>query len=122
MPEIPPQISEFEEIKQKKVEITTKEAKEILDLDPYAVLIDVREESEWQAGHAKNAILLPKSSFEWEIRKRFSDKNKTIIMYCAGGYRSLITCETAQNIGYKNVYSLIGGYRSIVASGWEVNR
>ena len=48
----------------------------------------------------------------------FPDPKTEIIMYCGGGFRSALTCDTAQKIGYRNVHSLIGGCKGMVAAGW----
>jgi 3-mercaptopyruvate sulfurtransferase SseA len=42
-------------------------------------------------------------------------------MYCGGGYRSALACDMAQKMGYKNVYSLIGGYKGLLKAGWPMN-
>jgi rhodanese-related sulfurtransferase len=43
-------------------------------------------------------------------------------MYCGGGYRSILACDAAQRMGYRNVWSLIGGYKDLVANRWPVER
>jgi rhodanese-related sulfurtransferase len=86
------------------------------------VLLDVREDSEWQAGHAAEAVHLGKGILERDLEKLYPDTNTEIIMYCGGGYRSALTCEAAQKMGYKKVYSLIGGYKGLVAAGWTIKK
>ena len=78
-----------------------------------ASLIDVREDSEWQAGHAKGAKHMGRGIIERDIVQTFPDKNTEIILYCGGGYRSILTAESIQKMGYTNVKSMIGGWR-----GW----
>lgn len=102
------------------VEITVAEARARLASDPKAVLLDVREESEWQAGHAAEARHLGKGILERDIEKLFPDKEAELIMYCGGGFRSALTCDAAQKMGYKNVRSLIGGYKGMVVAGWSM--
>lgn len=101
-------------------EITVVEAREHLAANPAAALVDVREDTEWAAGHAKEAHHLGKGILERDIEQRFPDKSAEIIMYCGGGFRSALTCDASQKIGYTNVRSLIGGYKGMVAAGWEM--
>ena len=58
---------------------------------------------------------------ERDIETKFPDRNQELIMYCGGGFRSALTCDMAQKMGYKNVYSLIGGYKALVKAGWLIN-
>src|SRR5689334_14143803 len=86
-------------------EITIEQAKERLAKNPKAILLDVREDSEWAKGHAAQAQHLGKGVLERDIEKMFPDTNAEIIMYCGGGFRSALTAEVAQRMGYKNVAS-----------------
>lgn len=108
------------EVRLKISELTVAEARARLTANPKAALIDVREESEWAAGHAIEAIHLGKGVLERDIEKRFPDVKTELIMYCGGGYRSALTAEVAQRMGYRNVHSLIGGYRALVAANWPM--
>ena len=88
--------------------------------DPKVVLLDVREDHEWQAGHAAQAVHLGKGILERDLEKLYPDKNTEIVMYCGGGFRSALTCDAAQKMGYRRVSSLIGGYKRLVAAEWPV--
>lgn len=101
-------------------EITIEQAKQILAANPKAVLMDVREDHEWQKGHAAEAVHLGKGILERDIEKAHPDFNAEIIMYCGGGYRSVLTADAAQKIGYTKVYSLIGGYKGLASAGWPM--
>lgn len=101
-------------------EITLEEARARLARNPAAILIDVREDSEWAAGRAAEAKHLGKGVLERDIEKQFPDPNTEMIMYCGGGYRSALTCEVAQRMGYRNVASLMGGYKAMVQAGWPM--
>ena len=101
-------------------EVTLDEARQHLAANPKAVLIDVREDSEWQNGHATQAVHLGKGVFERDIEKLVPDTDAEIIMYCGGGYRSVLTCDVAQRMGYRNVSSLVGGYKALVAAQWPM--
>ena len=101
-------------------EISLEDARARLAANPKAVLIDVREDSEWAAGHASEARHLGKGVLERDIEATFPDTSTELIMYCGGGFRSALTCDVAQRIGYKNVYSLAGGYKAMVKAGWPM--
>ncbi|MGA3283690.1 MAG: rhodanese-like domain-containing protein [Verrucomicrobiota bacterium] len=99
-------------------EISIEQARARLAQNPKAVLIDVREDHEWQKGHAVEAVHLGKGILERDLEKMFPDPKTEIIMYCGGGFRSALTCDAAQKMGHRNVHSLIGGYKGMVAAGW----
>ncbi len=109
-----------EEARPRIKELTIDQARERLKNDPQAVLMDVREDHEWHQGHAVEAVHLGKGILERDIEARFPDKNRQIIMYCGGGYRSALTADAAQKIGYTNVFSLIGGYKGLVQANWPM--
>jgi rhodanese-related sulfurtransferase len=108
------------EAKKNISEISVAEARARLGANPGIVLMDVREDHEWTAGHASEAVHLGKGIFERDLEKLYPDKNTQIIMYCGGGFRSALTCDAAQKMGYRNVASVIGGYKGLVAVGWPV--
>lgn len=110
------------EVRPRIKEITIDEARARLAQNPKAILIDVREDGEWAAGHAAEAKHLGKGVLERDIEKQYPDSNAEIIMYCGGGFRSALTCDVAQRMGYKNVSSLIGGYKAMVQAGWPMTK
>jgi len=99
-------------------EISVDQTRAWLKKDPKVVLLDVREDAEWDAGHAAEAVHLGRGVLERDIEKRFPDVNTEIIMYCGGGYRSALACDVAQKMGYRSVHSLIGGYKALKQAGW----
>ena len=101
-------------------EITVPQARERLAQNPRAVLLDVREDQEWQQQHAVEARHLGKGILERDLETTFPDPDAEIIMYCGGGFRSVLTCAAAQKMGYRNVHSLIGGFRALQAAGWPL--
>lgn len=109
-----------DEAKPRVHEVTIDELRERLQANPEAIVIDVREDHEWDKGHAKEARHLGKGILERDLETEFTDKDAEIIMYCGGGYRSILTCDAAQKMGYTNVHSLIGGYKGLVAANWEM--
>jgi rhodanese-related sulfurtransferase len=101
-------------------ELDLEQARERLAKNPQAVLMDVREDLEWQKGHAQEAVHLGKGVLERDIEQMFPDPNREIIMYCGGGYRSVLTAHVAQQMGYRNVFSLKGGYKALVQAQWPM--
>lgn len=76
-------------------------------------LVDVREDHEWQRGHIKGARHLGRGILERDIEKTIPDKDREIILYCGGGFRSALSADNLQKMGYRNVASMDGGFR-----GW----
>ena len=91
-------------VKEISVEETLKKVKN------GANLIDVREDNEWNDGHADGAIHLGRGIIERDIVGKFPDKNADLILYCGGGYRSALAADNLQKMGYTNVLSMIGGW------------
>ena len=59
---------------------------------------------------------------ERDIEKEYPDPDAEMILYCGGGYRSLLSADVAQRMGYRNVWSLIGGYKGMVQAQWPVSK
>ena len=85
-----------------------------------ATLIDVREDHEWAAGHAKDAEHIGRGVIERDIVFKHPDKAEEIILYCGGGYRSALAADNLQRMGYTNVLSLAGGWTAWQESGAPV--
>lgn len=103
-------------------ELNLAQARARLAANPDALLIDVREESEWAAGHAVEAQHLGKGIFERDLEAKFPVKDRELILYCGGGFRSALTADAAQKMGYTNVWSLDGGYKAMTAAGWAMTK
>ena len=101
-------------------EIDIKQARERLAKNSKAILIDVREDNEWENGHTIEAVHLSKGILERDIESVVPEKNTEIIMYCGGGYRSVLTAEISQKMGYTNVHSLIGGFKALLDADWKM--
>ncbi len=95
-------------------ETNVDEVKARLDKGEKLLLVDVREESEWAAGHVPGAVHLGKGILERDIEQRVPDTGTEIILYCGGGFRSALAADNLQKMGYKNVLSMDGGMR-----GWR---
>ena len=101
-------------------EISIDDARARLSQNPNALLLDVREDHEWQLGHAVEARHLGKGILERDLEKLFPDPDTEIILYCGGGFRSALACDAAQKMGYRRVFSLIGGYKGLAATQWPM--
>ena len=74
------------------------------------VLVDVREKYEWNDGHIPGAVHVPRGFLELQIEEAVPDKSKTVVLYCAGGVRSLMAGQTLKQMGYENPISMSGGF------------
>jgi len=81
------------------------------------VIIDVRENDEWDEEHIPDAVHLSRGMLELEVQDKFPDRNMTIICHCGGGGRSALAAESLQKMGYKNVRSMAGGFKAWKAAG-----
>jgi len=84
-----------------------------------AVLIDVREEKEFNAGHLQDAVLISRGALESRIGAAVPDKSTAIVCYCAVGHRSAIAADTLQKLGYANVVSMAGGLKAYLSAASE---
>jgi len=85
-----------------------------------AALIDVREDNEFETGHAAGAKHLGRGIIERDIVAEFPDKGSELILYCGGGYRSALAADNLQKMGYTNVFSMAGGWKAWKAAGAPV--
>ena len=110
-----------DDAKSRVREVSVEEARRKLETGK-AKVIDVREESEWAAGHARGAEHMGKGVIERDIEARVPDKNAEIILYCGGGFRSALSADNLQKMGYKSVTSMAGGWRAWQDAGAPVER
>lgn len=82
-----------------------------------AVLIDVREDNEFEAGHAAGARHMGRGIIERDIVQTYPEKDTEIVLYCGGGYRSALAADMLQKMGYTNVWSMDGGWKAWKESG-----
>lgn len=74
--------------------------------------VDIREDNEWAAGHPAGARHMARGIIERDIEKTVPDNSTTIVLMCGGGFRSALSADSLQNMGYTNVWSLAGGWRT----------
>lgn len=85
-----------------------------------AVLIDVREDNEFAAGHAAGARHMGRGIIERDIVQTIPDKDAEIVLYCGGGFRSALAADMLQKMGYTNVWSMDGGWAAWKEAGAPV--
>jgi rhodanese-related sulfurtransferase len=108
------------EVKKAIRECTVADVKARLDRKDAFHFIDVREESEWAAGHAPGARHIGRGILERDIETLIPDRNADIVLYCGGGYRSALAAESLQKMGYTRVVSMDGGMRGWRDAGFPV--
>jgi rhodanese-related sulfurtransferase len=102
-------------------EVTVEQTKEKLARRE-ATVIDVREDNEWEAGHVAGAEHLGRGVIERDIVARIPEKNAELILYCGGGFRSALSADNLQKMGYTNVYSMAGGWREWKDAGGPISQ
>jgi rhodanese-related sulfurtransferase len=117
MPHNPGFLNLVNDAKARVKQIDIQEYKRIAAGGQPHVLVDTREESEWNAGHVKGAIHLSKGVIERDIETQVPDKNTRLILYCGGGFRSALVADNLQKMGYTDAVSLDGGWRDLKISG-----
>lgn len=110
------------EAKKRIREIDVEEYKQLLAAGDAGQLVDVREDNEWEAAHVAGAMHLSKGIIERDIETTFPDKDTKLVLYCGGGYRSALATDNLQKMGYRNVFSLDGGWRALEISGLPLER
>ena len=102
-----------ENAKSRISEISAQDLPDILAADKDALIIDVREESEFAAGHAVNAIWIGKGVIERDIESLVPDQDTPLYLYCGGGFRSALAASALLDMGYNNVVSVDGGWQDL---------
>ncbi|MGI8905478.1 MAG: rhodanese-like domain-containing protein [Candidatus Sumerlaeaceae bacterium] len=103
--------------KTRVTEESAEQALARLKANSAAVLVDVREDDEWRAGHIAGARHLGKGVIERDIEKTVPDKTTELHLYCGGGYRSALAADNLQKMGYTNVISIDGGFGALTELG-----
>ena len=103
-------------------EVTVDETRQRMLSENGVRLIDVREDNEWEAGHAAGSLHLGKGIIERDIEATVPDKGTEVILYCGGGYRSALAADVLQQMGYTNVFSMAGGWKTWKDSGAPIEK
>ena len=121
-PHAPGFLTLVQDAKTRVKECTVADVKQRLDAGDKFVLVDVREDSEWSAGHATGAIHLSKGIIERDVEAKVPDKGASLVLYCGGGFRSALAADNLQKMGYTNVISMDGGWRGWTQAGMPIER
>jgi rhodanese-related sulfurtransferase len=84
------------------------------------VLVDTREDNEWEKGHVAGAVHLSRGIIERDIETKYPDKDTKLVLYCGGGFRSALVADNLQQMGYTQAISLDGGWRALKESGLKL--
>ena len=108
--------------KKRVKETNVQDVKRRMDAGEKMILVDVREESEWANGHLPGAIHLGKGIIERDIETRVPDTSAKLVLYCGGGFRSALSADNLQKMGYTSVESMDGGWKGWVAAGYPTQK
>ena len=111
-----------DDAKKRVRETTVDEVKAKLDKGDKFVLVDVREDSEYEKDHLPGAIHLGKGVIERDIETRIPDTGTPLVLYCGGGFRSALAADNLQKMGYTNVISMDGGVREWRGKGYPFTK
>jgi rhodanese-related sulfurtransferase len=109
-----------EDAKTRVRELSVEETRAHINNNPGARLIDVREDNEWERAHAAGAQHLGRGIIERDVEEKFPDHQTELILYCGGGFRSALAADNLQRMGYREVYSMAGGWKAWQDSGAPV--
>jgi sulfur-carrier protein adenylyltransferase/sulfurtransferase len=107
----------LQQVKSEIAEIDPPEASGLVENG--TLFLDVRERDEWEEGHIPGAVFVPRGNLESRIESVETDRDRPIVVYCAGGSRSAFAAKSLQDLGYTNVVSLTGGYTDWKRNGFE---
>jgi len=109
-------------------EISIDDFLDMIEEEENLMVLDIREESEYAAGHIENAVLVPRGTIEGAADPNYKNRNaelciaheRPIVLYCATGGRSAMATYTLQEMGFSQVYNLLGGYELWQAEDYPV--
>ena len=103
-------------------EVTVEDVMQMQARGDDVVVVDVREDGEWVAGHMPGAAHLGRGVLEVKVAQVFPDAATPLVLYCGGGYRSALAADNLQKMGYTNVISMDGGWRAWTEKGLGVEK
>ena len=104
------------QVKSEIDEVDSADARVLLDGPVPPVLVDIRENDEWDEGHIPGAVHVGRGHFEARIEAAAPDKLRPVLLYCSAGNRSAFAAKTLEELGYEHVSSLSDGF-----TGWKRN-
>jgi rhodanese-related sulfurtransferase len=105
--------------KKRVKETNVAEVRQRMEGGEKFLLVDVREDNEWAAGHLPGAVHMGRGVIERDIETRVPETSTKMVLYCGGGFRSALVADNLQKMGYTNVESMDGGWKGWVAAGLE---
>ena len=108
--------------KQRVKEWDVAETKRRMDAGEKFLLVDVREDNEWERGHILGAVHMGRGIIERDIEEAVPDHAARLVLYCGGGFRSALAADNLQKMGYTNVISMDGGWRSWNEAGFPTKK
>ena len=105
------------EAKKRVKETNVEDVKRRMDSGEKFLLVDVREDNEWEKGHVPGAVHMGRGVIERDIETQVPETSTKMILYCGGGFRSALVADNLQKMGYTNVESMDGGWKGWVAAG-----
>ncbi|MBP1696030.1 MAG: moeB, partial [Deltaproteobacteria bacterium] len=106
--------------KRQGSEVSVEETHQLLEKMEPLVLLDIREKEEIAMGYIKGATFLPQGLLSEKVESLLPDKNVSVVVYCAGGIRSLAAAKLMKEKGYAHVFSMAKGIDGWKAAGYEV--
>ena len=106
-----------DEAKKRVKETNVADVKRRMDSGEKFLLVDVREDNEWEKGHVPGAVHMGRGVIERDIETKVPEASTKMILYCGGGFRSALVADNLQKMGYTNVESMDGGWRGWVEAG-----
>lgn len=106
-----------QETRPRVKETNVPDVKRRMDAGEKMLLVDVREDHEWVKGHLPGAVHMGRGVIERDIEQHIPDTDTKLILYCGGGYRSVLVADNLQKMGYTNVESMDGGWRGWTEAG-----
>jgi rhodanese-related sulfurtransferase len=105
------------EAKKQVKETNVADVKRRMDSGEKFLLVDVREDNEWEKGYVPGAVHMGRGVIERDIETQVPETSTKMILYCGGGFRSALVADNLQKMGYTNVESMDGGWKGWVAAG-----
>jgi molybdopterin/thiamine biosynthesis adenylyltransferase/rhodanese-related sulfurtransferase len=107
------------QVKDEIDEVSSPEVRGRVDKGDRPLLLDVREQDEWQEGHLPGAVHVPRGNLESRVEALIPDKSREIVIYCSGGSRSAFAAKSLAELGYENVVSMAGGFADWKRNGYD---
>ncbi|HUL15288.1 MAG TPA: rhodanese-like domain-containing protein [Terriglobales bacterium] len=105
------------EARSRVKETNVPDVKRRMEAGEKFLLVDVREDNEWANGHLPGAVHMGRGIIERDIEQALPDQNTRMVLYCGGGFRSVLVAESLQRMGYASVESMDGGWRGWISAG-----